>query len=39
MIRKTLLATSFAAVGGVLLGLARAGRRAEIMSDLRRNDE
>ncbi len=34
-----MLATSFAAVGGVLLGLARAGRRAEIMSDLRRNDE
>ncbi len=33
-----LVGSALAAVGGVLLGLARAGRRAELEADLRRND-
>lgn len=39
LVGPTLLLSSLATVGGVLLGLARAGRRAEIETDLRRNHE
>lgn len=39
LVGPALVLSSLAAVGGVLLGLARAGRRAEMDADLRRTHE